>query len=236
MLPDGIWLAETLFDQIADIGFFVKDPKGRYLAVNHALVRLARRRHKRELLGLTAAEAFPDGFGMGYARQDRHVIDGGAPLLDHLELYLDLDGAPRWCLSNKIALRDKHGAIVGVAGTFKQLQRPDESDRDYSRLSSFTQAINARFAEPLRIPTLAKTARMSADQLERIVRRVFQMTPEQVLIKRRIEHASQLLRETQLRIADIAADCGYRDQSAFARRFRATVGMTPEAFRKTAGR
>jgi AraC-like DNA-binding protein len=77
---------------------------------------------------------------------------------------------------------------------------------------------------------LATLADLSVSQLERHCRRVFQLTPQQLLGKVRIEAAMREL-AGDANIALIGAACGFADQSAFARRFKATVGMTPRDYR-----
>jgi transcriptional regulator GlxA family with amidase domain len=68
------------------------------------------------------------------------------------------------------------------------------------------------------------------------MRRVFQLTTSQFIRKSRIEHAAQLLTTTRRPVAEIALECGYGDQTAFTRQFRATVGLPPAAYREHARR
>ena len=42
-----------------------------------------------------------------------------------------------------------------------------------------------------------------------------------------------MLRRDGTSIADIALCCGFCDQSAFTRQFKAVTGLTPSVFRKT---
>lgn len=51
------------------------------------------------------------------------------------------------------------------------------------------------------------------------------------LIRLRLQHAVQLLRQADLSIADIARRCGYPDQSYFTRSFRQRMGQPPSAYR-----
>ena len=48
----------------------------------------------------------------------------------------------------------------------------------------------------------------------------------------RIASASRLLRETDQSVARIALACGFYDQSAFTRTFRAVTGVTLTQFRE----
>ena len=63
---------------------------------------------------------------------------------------------------------------------------------------------------------------------------MFQLTPQQWLTKLRIEEAMRRLHGEE-HIAGIGLACGFTDQSAFARQFKATVGMTPRDYRNMAG-
>ncbi|MNR53209.1 Melibiose operon regulatory protein [compost metagenome] len=68
-------------------------------------------------------------------------------------------------------------------------------------------------------------------QLERHCKRVFQLTPRQMIHKARLEEASRLLLETEQPITEIALRCGYTDHSAFSRQFRALTGLSPSQYR-----
>jgi AraC family transcriptional regulator len=48
----------------------------------------------------------------------------------------------------------------------------------------------------------------------------------------RITNALRQLRETDLTIAEIAAKCGFSDQSYFDRRFRQAFGKSPREWRQ----
>ncbi|MGB5630828.1 MAG: helix-turn-helix transcriptional regulator, partial [Woeseiaceae bacterium] len=60
----------------------------------------------------------------------------------------------------------------------------------------------------------------------------FGLTTGQWVLKTRISHASRVLVETDLPIADIALEAGYADQSAFTRQFRRSTGLSPSAYRR----
>ena len=52
-------ILEQLFDHMADTAFFVKDPLGRYLAVNDSLVERHGLREKSQLLGHRPCDVCP---------------------------------------------------------------------------------------------------------------------------------------------------------------------------------
>jgi AraC-like DNA-binding protein len=78
---------------------------------------------------------------------------------------------------------------------------------------------------------VAAAASMSVVQLERTIRRTIGISVRQLLVRFRVERAIALLDTTDSTLSDIAARCGYYDQSAFTRQFRRVVGVSPGAYR-----
>jgi AraC-like DNA-binding protein len=61
------------------------------------------------------------------------------------------------------------------------------------------------------------------------------MPAHRFLIQKRIETAKSLIVHTEKPLLDIALECGFTDQSAFNRSFRALVGTTPGTWRRERG-
>ena len=51
----------------------------------------------------------------------------------------------------------------------------------------------------------------------------------------RIEESKKLLCDPGIRLADIAAMCGFEDQSYFTKVFKNAVGLSPKKYRNTHG-
>ena len=222
---------ELLFDRIPTVVFFVKDREGRYVLVNETLRVRCGVAHKKDLLGRTAEEVFRSPLGARYTEQDKLVLARGREIQDKLERHLYPGGAEGWCLTWKAPLRDADRRIQGVVGVSRDAHGPDDRHPEYRRLAKAVDFLRDRFDEPLRVSALARQAGLSLDRLERLVRRVYQLSPRQLLAKTRVEAASELLREGRLSIAAIAHSCGYTDHSAFTRQFRAMTGLTPRSYR-----
>ncbi len=220
---------EVLFDALPNVVFFVKDALGRYTHANLTLVRRLGLKRRSELIGRTATELFPGGLGGDYSAQDRRVLEGEL-IEDHLELHIFPDRKPGWCLTCKRPVRLQN-QIRGLIGISRDLKSPEGSDPVYDRLRWVCAYLHQHYAAAVRMHTLADLAELSVAQLERHFRRVFRLTPRQLLNKLRIEAAMRLLHGDDS-IASIGAACGFTDQSAFTRRFRSTVGMTPRAYRE----
>lgn len=227
----NVFFAETLFDALPDVVFFVKGMQAEYLVVNHTLVARCGLADKAALLGRTASDIFPPEFAASYRQQDQRVLSTGVDIHDQLELHLYPNRAPGWCVTHKIVLRDRAGGVAGMAGISRDLAMPDKNHPVYQRVAAAAHFIHDHYDQPLQIGELAKLAALSVAQLERYFQRIFSLNPRQMIIKTRLDAASALLAGSQS-ITEIAAACGYHDHSAFTRQFKATVGITPRAYRQ----
>lgn len=225
------WFAETLFDCLPDVDFFVKDREARYVAVSEGMVHRSGRRSKDDLLGRTTLEVFPPPLGQAYYEQDRQVLERGARIRDRLELHYYPPEGRCWYLTQKFPLYDAHGRVVGLAGTSRDITEPLNSTGPNPLVARAVNYLRQNFVEPLRVEELARLANLSTARFERLIKRIFYITPLQLLTKTRLEAAAQLLAEGHLSIAEVAHECGYTDHSAFCRLFKAAVDMTPTEFR-----
>lgn len=71
--------------------------------------------------------------------------------------------------------------------------------------------------------------------LNRLFLREMGMTPGSYLQELRLQHALSLLRETELPIKAIAAECGLPYAGYFCRLIRRITGLPPVAYRKQSG-
>lgn len=224
-------LLEQLFDQAPDTAFFIKDAGGRYLAVNHSLVERLGLQHKSQLVGRRVNDAIPGELGRAPAAQDAEVLRSGRPLLDHLELHLHRPHQACWCLTTKLPIRDATGAICGLVGISRDVREPGPLDDIPVGLARALQSLKSDCARPHTVASLARQAGLNGARFARLVKRIFGITPTQLITKTRLAAASRLLRETKLSIAEIALECGFYDHSAFTRAFRAATGLTPTQVR-----
>lgn len=223
-------LVEELFDGLPDVLFYIKDVQGRYLWANKTLIERSGFESLSDVVGKTADQLFPVA-GSSTMAQDMEVIRTGNPIRELLRLYRTYKGGRYWCLSSKFPLLDGSKRVVGLAGLSRDLPRPNERHRSYYRLAKFLDFIDQRLDQPVRIADAAQHASVSIDTLARLVSDVFHVTPKQLLMKKRIDKACQLLEETSHSITDISSACGYSDHSAFTRQFRVATHITPAQYR-----
>ncbi|MBT3296394.1 MAG: AraC family transcriptional regulator [Verrucomicrobia bacterium] len=226
-------IMQRLFDDVEDIVFFVKDCEGRYILVNRTLVARCGFVRRAEVIGKTAADIYPPPFGKEYLAQDQHVVAADQAIKDKLELQLYAQGVQGWCLTHKSPIHGSDGSVVGMTGLSRDLHIPHARGEELAGMSAVIDHIRTRYAEPLRIEDLAVMATLSPYKLEQRMKRIFQLTAGQFIMHTRIDAARDLLRDSDAAIADIASQCGFYDQSAFTRQFKAITGLTPTDYRRS---
>jgi AraC-like DNA-binding protein len=234
LLPEP-YTAEELFDCLRDTVYFVKNGRAEYVVVNQTLAERCGVRDKGELLGRTCADVFPGPLGRAYLEQDETVIRTGFPLRDQPELHLYPTGDTGWCLTNKFPLHGTDRRVVGLFGMSHDVHLPGEVDK-YVPVTEAVGLARRNLGGRLTIRELAEAVGLSPYQFDQRVQHLFRVTASQLLIKIRIDEATRRLRQTDRQISLIATDCGYADQSAFTRQFKATTGYTPREYRRLFGR
>jgi len=90
--------------------------------------------------------------------------------------------------------------------------------------------VRAHYDRELCLAELAAVACLSPFHLVRVFQRRVGVTPHEYLTQIRVERARVLLR-TDARLADVAAETGFADQSHLTRLFKKRFGLTPGKYR-----
>lgn len=114
-------------------------------------------------------------------------------------------------------IRNQNALTVGV-------------DRD---VNTAIEYMSAHLAEPIRIGNLAESLHLTHTGLIGKFKRVHGCTPNEYLVRLRIELARRLIAEGKLRINEIASACGYANAYYFSNAFHAHVGLSPSAYRES---
>jgi transcriptional regulator GlxA family with amidase domain len=102
---------------------------------------------------------------------------------------------------------------------------------DLVRLRQARDRMDREYAEPLDVPSLARTALMSPGHFQRSFREAYGETPYGYLMTRRIERAKALLRRGDLTVTEVCLAVGCTSLGSFSSRFTELVGETPSAYR-----
>ncbi|MDC4864830.1 AraC family transcriptional regulator [Acinetobacter baumannii] len=221
---------KPLFDALSSVVFFIKNTEARYVFVNQTLVNRCGLKDKTAILGKTSSEVFPHSLGKIYTSQDLQVIRRGKKLTEQLELHLYAKNQSGWCLTYKEPLFDADGNLVGIAGISNDLNVPENTHPAFYKMVQVEEYIKKNYAETITLAHLTAIAGVSVAQLERYCKKIYHLTPRQMISKIRLQVATELL-ATDLPITQIGLRCGYTDHSAFCRQFKLHTGMSPTLYR-----
>jgi AraC family transcriptional regulator len=100
-----------------------------------------------------------------------------------------------------------------------------------ARLNRVIEYIEANLDREIALSALADTAGMSPHYFSELFKQSLHFSPYQYVLRRRIEHARQLLSQPSVTVLEVAVRSGFSDQSQFTKLFRRVVGVTPGAYR-----
>jgi AraC-like DNA-binding protein len=230
---DSLGLLESLFENIPNLQFYVKDLEGHFITVNQNVVKMCRRRDRSEVIGKTDFDFYPKHIAEAFQRDDLGVIKSGVKIMDRIEPITHEDGSISWYSTNKVPVYSrKTGQMIGVAGTTRRLDNASSPDPLYAEFSQVIEYINRHFAEPIEIQQLARMVSLSLSQFERRFKLVFQETPVRFILKIRINEACRMLVHTRHPLAWIARATGFFDQSYFSKQFSRRMGTSPRTYRE----
>ena len=146
-----------------------------------------------------------------------------------------------------------------LTAAFKSTGQPGESLRAYALLSSAVvqllcrhggrvqhdaiidrapvwigqvrEYLHAHFADDVTVEQLSAVANVSRVHLTRTFTEAQGIPPHAYLNTLRINAAKDLMRHSNIALADVALEVGYADQSHFCRRFKGSASTTPSLWR-----
>lgn len=185
------------------------------------------------LLERTASDAFYPG------RVELLELEGKDPLIQQIGLALlkeaeaDIPAGRLYVdsLVNTLSLHLLHHYTVNTRQTPRF-----NGGLSGLRLRRTQEYIAAHLDEDLTLDELAQAAGLSPFHFARAFKRTTGQTPQQYLWQQRIERARCLLVESDLPIAEVSLQTGFKNQSHFTTLFRKFTQMTPKAWRDAMAR
>jgi AraC family transcriptional regulator len=109
---------------------------------------------------------------------------------------------------------------------------PSNGRLTQAQMNKLIARVNARSDGRLTVAEMADTVGLSESWFANVFKQTTGKTPLQWQLGKRIDIARQLLADSELTIADIAAQLGFSDQAHLTKAFRQIAGETPAAWRR----
>lgn len=161
--------------------------------------------------------------------RDRYTCSGGIAPLD--------------MMLNLVAPRLGPAAVALIASQFIHEHVREPGDRQAVPLSArlahaqpalrdAVQLMEANLGEPLALDELARLAGTSARQLQRMFGKELGKSPLRYYLELRLHRARELLRQTDLPLGQVGAECGFRTAAGFSKAYREVYNVAPGAERR----
>ncbi len=157
------------------------------------------------------------------------------PIVRDPELAADFAAAHRLAEAGT----DRLAVDERLLGIFTRLRARHASDgrrlrdigtpRETGPVARATQYLDAHYDRQIDLAALAQIAGIPRTRLLRAMKRQTGMTPHAWLIDRRVRAARRMLGQGEAP-AEVAASCGFCDQSHLNRVFKARIGISPGAY------
>lgn len=217
-------------DRSHHTGTFVL-PTGRYRGITVAFELPAAQASIDRVLG---------GFPVDLAAFRHRLCRDGRPYLlrdcaGAVHIFSELACAPRaslksWCQVKALELLLYLASLDPLPSDG---QLPYFPRSQVERVKAACAAMTADLSASLTVEEAARVAQMPVTTFKACFRGVYGTSPAAYVRGLRMERAAQMLRETNLRAADVGVAVGYDSPSKFSAAFKAAHGMTPSAYRRS---
>lgn len=115
-------------------------------------------------------------------------------------------------------------------------QRAASREDPRSAIAATKRYIDAHYTEKLTIEQLTQLSGTSRGYFMQLFKEMYRVSPIDYIADRRIAAAREILRRSPaLPLGEVARAAGYDDEGYFSRRFRQKLGVSPVAYKKSAG-
>ena len=223
-----------LFEYLPEVYLYVKNERSQFVKVNRALANLHGFSREEQMVGKTDLDFHPRHLAEQYMAEDKRVMHSRVALPNQVWLVPDHQGALKWYISSKIPLFGQAGRVIGIAGAMRDFEKAGWVLQPYQEMEHVLAHVLNHYGDRIAVNQLAELVHLSVSQFERKFKRLFHMTPQQYILRVRINAACQALTTSQKSVAQIAAQTGFYDQSYFTKQFRKQMRLTPLRYRRAA--
>ena len=147
-------------------------------------------------------------------------------------VYMAINGGLRGYLLKPVVPVEVMEVLERLIGTSSDSSSNVSVDEAYDPVHQVVNFVEEHFCEQLSLTEVADMVYLSPSYFSRQFKHVMNMTFVEYLTHRRITHAKQLLRLTDLPVDLIAEESGFRRASYFATLFHRVQGQSPSEYRR----
>jgi len=122
--------------------------------------------------------------------------------------------------------------VAQTYGGMRPVSRPARGGLAPWQARRAREILRANIKRGVALKEVARECGLSASYFPHAFRRTLGVAPYKWLIEQRVVLSKEKLRVDELSLSDVAAECGFSDQSHLTRVFRQTVGVSPGAWRR----
>lgn len=209
-----------------------------FLAPHH---RHRFRRHKRDdccMINVAISPKTLDAIGMLYGKEIFEKIYWQAPGPRRIQLgVLEKENLIRRLPGEELPKERQRFLLRSiVVELFGRLMGNDEEGQSFA-MPAWMDKLCARMREKDNfvrgVEAMHVLANRAPEHICRCFRKYLNLTPTEFLNSLRLEHATNVLRQTEDKIASVAHQCGFQSLRYFFQKFRQAYGMSPAEYRKT---
>ncbi|MCF7559683.1 AraC family transcriptional regulator [Sabulilitoribacter multivorans] len=108
----------------------------------------------------------------------------------------------------------------------------ETNPQDSAKISTIYKYVNANFQSHITLDEIADKVSMTVPAFCRYFKKTTGKTFTQLVNEHRVVHATKLLNESQMSIADICFECGFNNFSHFNKQFNEITGKSASSYRK----
>jgi len=223
---------QILFQHVLDMYFYIKDSDGCWISCNAASLALLNYSKTSDVVGKKEKDFFPYQIAQDIQRDDKSILENGESVLNRIEVIPNSFGELIWVQTNKLPISDKCGKVIGIIGITRPISDMSDLPQKVSLFSETIAFIRSNLAGTIKVKDLASVVKLSENQFRRRFKQEFGITPQQFILRARLQSSGHLLRGSAKPIAILALESGFSDQSYFTKQFKQYFGETPLQYRR----
>jgi AraC-like DNA-binding protein len=223
---------KILLNNLPGVQVFVKDLQGCFTHVNEEALQAYGASRLDDILGKTDHEVFGAKLAENYVKSDEDLFREKVPQTNIIELVRNRFGRVEWVVTTKVPLFNHQDELMGLMGTSQNFGRAQKNLQPYLDIAPGVEYMEDNYMKSFSVEKCADLSHLSVRQFERKFKKTFLTSPQDYIMKTRIQHACNYLLKSKMGIAEVALKVGFYDQSVFTRQFKKQQGLTPGAYRK----